>query len=44
MVVQQVPVGNFENDWLLFTIDAFFSRDLRDHKQVSFDIFFERIG
>lgn len=29
-----VPVGNFENDWLLFTIDAFFSRDLRDHKQI----------
>ena len=30
----QVPLGNFESDWLLFTADVFFSRALRDQQQV----------
>eukprot|EP00268_Persea_americana_P026628 TRINITY_DN2608_c0_g1_i2.p1 TRINITY_DN2608_c0_g1~~TRINITY_DN2608_c0_g1_i2.p1 ORF type:complete len:2201 (+),score=389.42 TRINITY_DN2608_c0_g1_i2:181-6783(+) len=29
-----VPLGNFELDWLLFTVDIFFSRALRDEQQV----------
>lgn len=33
----QVPVGNFEVDWLLHTTDIFFSRALRDQQQV-FDL------
>lgn len=32
--MQQVPIGNFEIDWLLFTADVFFSRALRDQQQV----------
>jgi len=32
---KQVPLGNFELDWLLFTADVFFSRALRDQQQVS---------
>jgi hypothetical protein len=31
---KQVPLGNFELDWLLFTADVFFSRALRDQQQV----------
>lgn len=30
----QVPLGNFEPDWLMFTADVFFSRALRDQQQV----------
>lgn len=30
----QVPLGNFELDWLLHTADIFFSRALRDQQQV----------
>lgn len=30
----QVPLGNFEPDWLIFTADVFFSRALRDQQQV----------
>lgn len=30
----QVPLGNFELDWLIFTADTFFSRALRDKQQV----------
>lgn len=33
-VIKQVPLGNFELDWLLFTADVFFSRALRDKQQV----------
>nr|XP_019702821.2 DNA polymerase epsilon catalytic subunit A isoform X2 [Elaeis guineensis] len=29
-----VPLGNFELDWLLFTVDVFYSRVLRDQQQV----------
>ncbi|GAU25117.1 hypothetical protein TSUD_274060 [Trifolium subterraneum] len=29
-----VPLGNFEFDWLMFTVDTFFSRALRDNQQV----------
>ncbi|MQL76823.1 hypothetical protein Taro_009221 [Colocasia esculenta] len=29
-----VPLGNFELDWLLFTVDVFFSRALRDQQQI----------
>lgn len=30
----QVPLGNFAFDWLMFTVDTFFSRALRDNQQV----------
>lgn len=30
----QVPLGNFELDWLIYTADTFFSRALRDKQQV----------
>ncbi|KAI3992350.1 hypothetical protein MKX01_030071 [Papaver californicum] len=30
----QVPLGNFELDWLLFTADTFLSRALRDQQQL----------
>ncbi|KAK6138431.1 hypothetical protein DH2020_027841 [Rehmannia glutinosa] len=30
----QVPMGNFEVDWLMHTADIFLSRALRDHQQV----------
>ncbi|RWW20751.1 hypothetical protein GW17_00015117 [Ensete ventricosum] len=33
-VIKQVPLGNFELDWLLYTADVFFSRALRDKQQV----------
>jgi hypothetical protein len=36
----QVPLGNFEFDWLMFTVDTFFSRALRDNQQVSCFIWF----
>ncbi|KAI4322394.1 hypothetical protein L6164_022096 [Bauhinia variegata] len=29
-----VPLGNFELDWRIFTLDIFFSRALRDNQQV----------
>ncbi|XP_058761674.1 DNA polymerase epsilon catalytic subunit A-like isoform X2 [Vicia villosa] len=29
-----VPLGNFAFDWLMFTVDTFFSRALRDNQQV----------
>ncbi|KMT05520.1 hypothetical protein BVRB_7g176430 [Beta vulgaris subsp. vulgaris] len=29
-----VPLGNLELDWIIYTIDMFFSRALRDHQQV----------
>ncbi|KAF1884802.1 hypothetical protein Lal_00028689, partial [Lupinus albus] len=29
-----VPLGNFELDWLIFTVDTFFSRALHDNQQV----------
>ena len=32
----QVPLGSLEPDWLIYTIDVFFSRALRDHQQVPF--------
>lgn len=30
----QVPLGNFELDWLIHAADIFFSRALRDQQQV----------
>lgn len=30
----QVPLGNFELDWLIYTADVIFSRALRDQQQV----------
>ncbi|EMS53029.1 DNA polymerase epsilon catalytic subunit A [Triticum urartu] len=33
----QVPLGNLELDWLLFTADVFFSRALHDQQQVKSD-------
>lgn len=32
----QVPLGNFELDWLIYTADIIFSRALRDQQQVFF--------
>lgn len=34
MVLKQIPLGNFELDWLLHTADIFFARALHDHQQV----------
>lgn len=34
LLPNQVPVGNFEVDWLIHTADIFFSRALRDQQQV----------
>ena len=34
-LVMQVPLGNLELDWIIYTIDVFFSRALRDNQQVS---------
>lgn len=34
ILLVQVPLGNFEPDWLMFTADVFFSRALRDQQQV----------
>lgn len=33
-IMLQVPLGNFELDWLIFTADTFFSRALCDNQQV----------
>jgi DNA polymerase epsilon subunit 1 len=30
-----VPLGNIETDWILFSMDAFFARALREHDMVS---------
>lgn len=34
ILMVQVPLGNFELDWLMHTADIFFSRALRDQQQV----------
>ena len=33
-LLKQVPLGNFEVDWLVFTADVFFSRTLHDQQMV----------
>lgn len=33
-LILQVPIGNFDVDWLMHTADIFFSRALRDQQQV----------
>lgn len=39
-LLKQIPLGNFELDWLIHTADIFFARALRDHQQVvSFSYF-----
>lgn len=39
IIYKQVPLGNFEVDWLIHTADIFFSRALRDQQQVSAFLF-----
>lgn len=40
IIFLQVPLGNFELDWLIFTADIFFSRALHDQQQVFYFYFF----
>lgn len=35
---RQIPLGNFELDWLIHTADIFFARALHDHQQVVFSL------
>lgn len=35
IMYEQVPLGNFEVDWLIHTSDIFLSRALRDQQQVA---------
>ncbi|GJZ45165.1 DNA polymerase epsilon catalytic subunit A-like protein [Tanacetum coccineum] len=35
-ILQRVPLGNIEPDWLIHTTDLFFARALRDQKQIHY--------